>query len=81
VRVAGEGTGPALIASAASSAVGFAIVAPAPMPLFASYSLLAALMIVIAAGAAGLVLPGLLVLATADASGQGSPEATRRPAA
>jgi len=68
VRVAGEGTGIALVASAFSSAVGFGILALAPMPLFAAYGLLTALMIVMALVATLLVLPSLLVVITSDAS-------------
>ncbi len=64
VRRAGEGTGMALVASAASSAVGFGILAFAPMPLFASYGLLTALMIIMALAASLLVLPALLVMVT-----------------
>lgn len=45
VAITGEGTGLALVASAASSAVGFGILSLAPMPLFAAYGLLTALMI------------------------------------
>jgi len=45
VRAAGEGTGVALVGSAVSSMVGFAILAFAPMPLFASYGFLTAVMI------------------------------------
>lgn len=66
VRIAGEGTGLALVASAVSSAVGFAILAFAPMPLFASYGLLTAIMITMALVATLGVLPSLLVLITAD---------------
>ena len=66
VRIAGEGTGVALVASAVSSAVGFGILAFAPMPLFASYGLLTALMIGLALVATLLVLPSLLVAITAD---------------
>ena len=40
VQAAGEGTGVALVASAASSVAGFAVLALAPMPLFASYGFL-----------------------------------------
>jgi predicted RND superfamily exporter protein len=64
VRVAGDGTGTALIASASSSIVGFAILGFAPMPLFASYGFLTAVMILMALGSSLLVLPGLLVLVT-----------------
>ena len=66
VRVAGEGTGVALVASAISSAVGFAILAFAPMPLFAAYGLLTALMILLALVATLAVLPSILVIITSD---------------
>ena len=66
VRAAGEGTGVTLAASAASSIVGFAILALAPMPLFASYGLLTAVMIAMALAASLLVLPALLTLITRD---------------
>jgi predicted RND superfamily exporter protein len=66
VRIAGEGTGLALVASAASSAIGFGILALAPMPLFATYGLLTALMIVMALVATLAVLPAILVATTRD---------------
>lgn len=66
VRRAAEGTGLALVASALSSVVGFLILALAPMPLFASYGLLTAVMIALALTATLLVLPSLLVAATRD---------------
>jgi len=66
VRRAGEGTGLALVASALSSVVGFLILALAPMPLFASYGLLTAVMIALALTATLLVLPSLLVAVTRD---------------
>ena len=56
----------ALIASALSSAVGFAILAFAPMPLFASYGFLTAVMIMMALVASLVVLPGLLLFVTAQ---------------
>ncbi len=59
----GAGTGGALLGSALSSVLGFAILAFAPMPMFAAYGLLTAVMILIAAGATLLVLPSLLMLA------------------
>ncbi len=62
VRRSAEGTGTALVASAASSIVGFAILAAAPMPLFASYGFLTAVMIAMALLASLAVLPSLLVL-------------------
>ena len=66
VRAAGEGTGVALVGSAVSSMVGFAILAFAPMPLFASYGFLTAVMIATAGAASLLVLPSLLMVITKD---------------
>lgn len=68
VRAAGEGTGTALVASALSSAVGFGILAFAPMPLFAAYGFLTAVMIGMASIATLVVLPGILVLITGRSS-------------
>jgi predicted RND superfamily exporter protein len=70
VRRAGEGTGVALLSSAASSAVGFFILSFAPMPMFAVYGLLTAVMITMAATATLLVLPSLLVTVTKDRAPQ-----------
>lgn len=64
LRAAGAGTGSALAASALSSVVGFSILAFAPMPMFASYGLLTAMMILMAFSASLLVLPSLLMLVT-----------------
>ncbi len=64
LRRAANGTGIALIASAASSIVGFAIMGFAPMPVFSSYGILTAIMIFLAASASLVVLPSLLVLVT-----------------
>lgn len=66
VRKAGEGTGTALVASAVSSSVGFGILALAPMPLFAAYGFLTAVMIFMALAATLLVLPSILVMVTKD---------------
>ena len=66
IRAAGGGTGVALIASALSSVIGFAILAFAPMPMFASYGLLTAVMIVMAAAGSLIVLPSLLMVVTRD---------------
>ena len=66
IRISGEGTGLALVASAISSAVGFGILAFAPMPLFAAYGLLTALMILMALVATLAVLPAILVAITSD---------------
>ena len=72
VRAAAEGTGVALVASAASSAVGFGILALAPMPLFAAYGLLTAVMILMALVATLVVLPSVLVLVTPSARTAGA---------
>ena len=66
LTAAGTGTGVALIASALSSVSGFAILAFAPMPMFATYGLLTAVMIVMAIAGSLLVLPSLLMLVTKD---------------
>ena len=52
------------MASAATSVLGFAIMAFAPMPMFSSYGVLTAIMIFMAAVASLLVLPSLLLLVT-----------------
>ena len=64
---AARGTGVALVASAASSVVGFTIMGFAPMPMFASYGQLTAVMIVLALLASLIVLPSLLMLVTKEA--------------
>jgi predicted RND superfamily exporter protein len=66
LRQAAQGTGVALMASAATSIVGFTVMAFAPMPLFASYGILTAVMIFLAAAASLVVLPSLLLLVTPD---------------
>tara|TARA_Y100000996_G_C22558593_1_gene656463 strand:+ start:5573 stop:8347 length:2775 start_codon:yes stop_codon:yes gene_type:complete len=66
VRVAARGTGMALLGSAASSVVGFAIMGFAPMPVFSSYGQITAVMIVFALIASLIVLPCLLVLITRE---------------
>ena len=68
VRSTAAGTGTALVASAFSSAIGFGILALAPMPLFASYGLLTAIMIAMALVATLLVLPSVLVAITSDSA-------------
>lgn len=62
LRDAIRGTGTALTGSAATSAAGFSILSLAPMPMFATYGLLTALMVVFALLAAVIVLPSLLIL-------------------
>ncbi len=64
LRQAAQGTGVALLGSAASSTLGFAIMGLAPMPVFSAYGVLTAIMILAAAAAALLVLPSLLLLVT-----------------
>jgi predicted RND superfamily exporter protein len=59
-----QSTGVALLGSAASSILGFAVMSFAPMPLFSAYGILTAMMILMAAGAALLVLPSFLMLVT-----------------
>ena len=61
---AARGTGGALIASAATSILGFTIMAFAPMPMFSSYGILTAVMIFLAVTASLVVLPSLLLLVT-----------------
>ena len=62
MRAAASGTGVALAGSAASSVIGFAVMAFAPMPLFSAYGVITAAMIFMAAVAALVVLPSLLLL-------------------
>ncbi len=66
LRQAANGTGVALLASAASSIVGFAIMGFAPMPMFSAYGILTALMIFLAMSASLVVLPSLLLLVTPE---------------
>lgn len=63
---AASGTGVALVASAASSIVGFAIMGLAPMPMFSAYGQLTAIMIFLALAASLLVLPSLLLIVTRE---------------
>ena len=58
-----QGAGPALVGAAASSILGFTVLAFSPMPLFASYGTLTAAMILMSLAASLLVLPCLLLLA------------------
>lgn len=68
MRQAARGTGMALLGSAASSVVGFTIMGFAPMPMFSSFGFITATMILMAAAAALLVLPSLLILVTPERS-------------
>ena len=76
LRRASNGTGVALIASAASSIVGFTILGFAPMPMFSSFGFLTALMILLALAASLVVLPSLLLLVTPEKATQVAPVAT-----
>ena len=62
LRTAAAGTGAALAGSAASSIVGFAVLGFAPMPLFSTYGIISAVMVLMAGVASLLVLPSLLLL-------------------
>lgn len=73
LRRATAGTGMALLASAASSVVGFSIMGLAPMPMFSSYGILTAVMIFLALAASIVVLPSLLLLVTPELGGEKSP--------
>jgi predicted RND superfamily exporter protein len=64
IKITASGTGVALVASATSSIVGFAILGFAPMPMFAAYGQLTAVMIFLALIASLIVLPCLLLVVT-----------------
>ena len=66
LRFAGEGTGAALILSGATSIVGFTLLALAPMPIFAAYGLLTAVMVGLSLLASLCVLPSLLYLVSSE---------------
>jgi len=66
LRQAANGTGVALLASAISSIVGFAIMGFAPMPMFSTYGILTAVMIFLAMLASLVVLPSLLLMVTRE---------------
>jgi predicted RND superfamily exporter protein len=61
-----RGTGSALFGAAMSTALGFFIVVLAPMPMFSSFGLLTALMILMAFAASLLVLPSILMVIERD---------------
>ncbi|MBI4282425.1 MAG: MMPL family transporter [Chloroflexi bacterium] len=66
LRQVTEGSGIALLGSAATSVVGFGIMGFAPMPMFSAYGFITATMILMATAAALLVLPSLLLLVTPE---------------
>jgi len=87
VRRAGAGTGGALVLSALTSVLGFAVMALAPNPIFATFGLLTSVMIGLALVVSLVVLPSMLVIGTPrrrtassrseDVSGQGLDEEER----
>ena len=80
VRAAGTGTGGALVLSAVTSVLGFAVMAMAPTPIFATFGLLTAVMIVLSLAVAILVLPSLLVVVTTrQPSSDSRPSTAPRP--
>jgi hypothetical protein len=70
LRRAGEGTGGALAISALTSITGFLVMASAPMPMFAVFGALTAVMIFFALLVSLLVLPSLLLLVTPSRKGE-----------
>ena len=62
LRHSARGTGVSLMVSALSTVAGFAIMGFAPMPLFASFGILTAVMIILAFFASVFVLPPLLII-------------------
>ena len=66
LRATTRGAGAALAGSAASSVIGFGVLAFAPLPLFSAYGIITAAMIAMAAGAALIVLPPLLYMASGN---------------
>ena len=76
VRRAGSDTGGPLAISAMSSIVGFGVMALAPMPIFATFGLLTAVMVLLSLAVSLFVLPSLLVVTSA---GSGRRAGTGRP--
>jgi uncharacterized membrane protein YdfJ with MMPL/SSD domain len=70
LRRAGEGTGGALAISALTSMTGFIVMAFAPMPMFQTFGVLTAVMILFALLVSLLVLPSLLLLITPSRKGE-----------
>ncbi len=70
LRRAGEGTGGALVISALTSIAGFLVLGLAPMPIFAVYGILTAVMIALAALVSLLVLPSMLLFVTPSLKGE-----------
>jgi predicted RND superfamily exporter protein len=68
VERTGAGTGRALVMSALTSVLGFGVMAFAPMPIFAAFGMLIAVMIALSLLVSLVALPGLLVLVAAPAT-------------
>jgi predicted RND superfamily exporter protein len=82
IRLAAEGTGTALILSGGTSIIGFLLLALAPMPIFAAYGLLTAVMIALSLLASLTVLPSLLyILAPSEQAESASVTSTGESAA
>lgn len=62
LRLAGRTTGLGLLGTGVTTTLGFLVIAFAPMPMFATYGVLTAIMIVLAVFMALFVLPSLLLL-------------------
>jgi predicted RND superfamily exporter protein len=69
LRRTGEGTGGALAISALTSITGFVVMATAPMPMFATFGVLTAVMILFALLVSLVMLPSLLLLVTPSRTG------------
>lgn len=69
LRRAGEGTGGALAISALSSIIGFTVMALAPMPIFVTFGVLTAVMIVFSLLVSLMVLPSVLLVVTRRRTG------------
>jgi len=70
LRRAGVGTGGALALSALTSMTGFLVMAVSPMPMFATFGVLTAVMVFLALAVSLLVLPSLLLLVTPSRTGE-----------
>ena len=74
LRIAGAGTGGALVLSALTSVLGFTVMAFAPTPIFATFGVLTAVMIALALAASLVVLPSALLLVTPRPKVAASPQ-------
>jgi predicted RND superfamily exporter protein len=75
LRRAGVGTGGALALSALTSMTGFLVMATSPMPMFATFGMLTAVMILLALVVSLAVLPSLLILPFVTPSRKGEERA------